>query len=161
MASEEPQRRESHAFIGVGQKFHVWGGFPGRNATVDTKLQTFNVVSQTWERPRDLRGSCPDGLYNMAVTSDGERGYTFGGTTWAIGSPSKVYYNNVYQFDPSTLERKELVFSNPARAPQRTSGSDMVFYDEKLVDYGGRTGSGAAAVQNLLYVFDLRTSEQQ
>ena len=161
MASKEPQRRESHAFIGAGQKLHIWGGFSGRSATVDTQLQTFDVFSQTWERPRNLRGSCPDGLYNMAVTSDGERGYTFGGTTLSNGSSDKVYYNTVYQFDPSTLGCKELVPRNPASAPQKTAGSDMVFYDQKLVIYGGRTGSGAATVQNVLCVFDLRTSEQR
>lgn len=163
MASKEPQRRESHAFIGVGQKLHIWGGFSGRNAStpVDAKVQTFDVVSQTWEPPRDIRGYCPNGLYNMAVTSDGEKGYTFGGTTWASGSPNKVYYNNVYEFDPATFECRELVARNAGRAPRNTAGSDMVFYDQKLVIYGGRTGSGASAVQDLLCVFDLRTSEEE
>lgn len=157
MASKEPQARESHAFVGAGQKLHIWGGFFGRHNAIDTKLQTFNVISQTWERPQELRGSCPDGLYNMAVTSDGESGYLFGGTTGV--SPKKIYYNSLHKFDPSTLQCKELVPKNPSRAPQKTAGSDMVFYDQKLVVYGGRTGSGAAAVQNYLSVFDLRTSE--
>ena len=153
MASREPLARIRHAAVRVGQKLYIWGGY-GRAAKVDTTtVESFDVLSGTWLQPNHLRGSLPDQLCGMAVTTDGVSAYSYGGRTGS--APNHTYYSTVYQIDPSTLECKELVPSNPSQAPKQTYGNGVVYFNQKLVVHGGQMDRDRTAK---LHVFDLRTS---
>ena len=151
----EPVPRYRHAAAGVGQKLYVWGG-SGHTAKVETtKIESFDVTSETWQQPQQLHGSLPDGLRGMTVTTDGENAYSFGGSTDT--SKNLVYYNALYQINLSTLQCKELVPEASSQAPQKKSNSTIVCFNEKLVVHGGRTSGGD--LTNELHVFDLKSSE--
>lgn len=88
MQPQPPQPRYGHAAVGIGRKLLVWGGRSGSTKIQSTTVESLNVASETWEQPLQLRGSLPDGLYGMAVASDGEIAYLFGGST------GSAYFNN-------------------------------------------------------------------
>ena len=146
--SREPQPRNWHAAFGVGSKHYLWGGcaFP---ATPITQIDTFDISLVKWQEPRHLQGSLPDSLWDMAVTSDEEHGYSFGG----INRFASI--NNVYEISPRTLQCKEI---QPASSysPPGTSHSAIICFNQKLVVYGGYTDRGRT---DHLYIFDLRKSE--
>ena len=73
MATREPLPRRDHAAVGIGSKLYVWGGYGGSSKIKTTALEIFDVTCATdWEQPQLLDGSnMPDGLWGMAVTSDG------------------------------------------------------------------------------------------
>lgn len=149
--SVQPAARRSHAAVGAGTKQYVWGGHPVSSTTT---LESFDILSLTWEKPKRLLGSLPDGLWDMAITSEGDTAYSFGGRTGSY--PACTYFNTLYQINLSTLECKELVPENPSQAPTKTACSGVVYFNGKLVVYGGYTGQERT---DELHVFDLRTSE--
>lgn len=152
--SREPHPRDSHAAVGIGQKLYVWGGYGGSAKIRTTTIERFDVCFETWEEPRQLQRSLPDGLSNMAVACDGERAFSFGGT---IGTyPNYTYLNTLYEINLSTLQCKELLPRTPSQAPKKLSGSRMVYFNHKLIVHGGRTPQGAT---DELHVFDLQTSK--
>ena len=148
IASEprEPEARAYHAAVVVDNIFLVWGG---RGVDETSTVETFDVSSAIWLEPRRLHGdTLPNGLYNMAVTSDKKRAYVFGGY-----SPStRQRYNQLFVIDLTSLECRELVPGSSSR-PSARQGSRMVCYGRKLVMYGGYTGPGA--VSDELHIFDL------
>lgn len=155
MATRLPLPRCSHAAVGVGSKLYVWGGYSSGSTLGTTALEVFDVPSMAWEQPQVLRGSdMPDGLRGMALTTDGETTYTFGGAT---GSHPYTYYNAMYQVTPSQHLCQEWQPTSPSSTvPEKASGSRMVQFQGKLVLQGGHTGQRRI---NELYVFDLKTSE--
>lgn len=154
MSLRQPQPRENHAAVGVGKKLFVWAGDCGSSKIQTTTVESFDVSSGTWEQPQRLHGSLPDGLYGMAVASDGENAYSFGGRS---GSHSKyTYYNTLYEINLSTFECNELVPRDLSFAPKKKKGSGMVLFESKLVIHGGYTGQDWT---DDLHVFDIRTSE--
>lgn len=153
--SRQLQPRRNHAAVGVGKKLYVWGGNTGDSTKIpSTTLENFDVSSLTWGQPQRLDGFLPDGLWGMAITSDGEDAYTFGGRTGSY--PKCTYFNTLYYVNPSTLQCRELVPGNPSQAPKKASGCRMVHFNGKLVVHGGYTGGGRT---DQLHVFDLKTSE--
>ena len=87
IASEprEPKARVHHAAVVVDNNMLVWGGF-GVDET--STVETFDVSSATWLEPRQLHGdTLPNGLYNMAVTSDKKKAYVIGGS-FKVPSPA-------------------------------------------------------------------------
>ena len=117
-------------------------------------VEKFDVPSETWQQPQELRGSLPDSLCAMAVARDSENAYFFGG---ASGSYSNYTFSNtLYQLNLSTLECKTLVPRNPSQAPVEQSGSGMVLFKDKLVVHGGYSRK---SLSNELYTFDLKNSE--
>ena len=153
MSSRRPEPTEGHATVSVGSKLHVWGGSLGSGSpkAPATTLETFDVSSRMWERPQKLQCSLPDGLMSMAVTADGGNAYFFGGRT----GPD-AYYNAVYRVNPSTLQCVELIPRNDP--PREKAGSNVVYFNQNLVIYGGRTVEKNGVTDELL-LFDLRTSE--
>lgn len=152
MASRLPLPRCSHAAVGIGRKLYVWGGYSSGSAIGTTALEVFDVPSVTWEEPGVLHGSdIPDGLRGMAVSTDGDTSYTFGGAT---GSHPYTYYNRLYQVSPSRRLCQEWQPTGPL--PEKASGSCMVQYQDKLVLQGGHAGQRRI---NELHVFDLKKSE--
>lgn len=117
-------------------------------------LETFDVLSETWQRPQELRGSPPDVLCAVAVAGDSESAYFFGGAS--VSHSKNTFFNTLYQLDLSTLECKELVPRNPSQAPMKQSNSGMVLFKDKLVVQGGYTGKDRS---NELHTFDLKKSE--
>ena len=106
-------------------------------------------------KPQQLHGSqLPDGLWDMAVTSDGEIAYTFGGRTGSY--PDCTYYNTLYQINLSTMKCTELVPRSGSNPPMKACGSRMIYFSGKLVVYGGYTGRDWT---DQLRVFDLRKGE--
>ena len=151
MSSREPQPRTCPAAVEFRQKLYIWGGH-GHPAKIQASIvETFDVPSETWQQPQDIRGSLPDHLWGMAVVRDNEYAYFFGGVSRS--SLNFTYFNTLYQLNLSTLECKELVPRNPSQAPVKQGGSGMVLFKDKLVVYGGKDRS------NELYTFDLKNSE--
>ena len=151
MSSREPQPRSNHAAIDFRQKLYVWGGSGSPAKIQASMVETFDVPSETWQQPQQLRGSLPDNLGAMAVAGDSESAYFFGGV-----SGSHSFSNTLYQLNLSTLECKELIPRNPSQAPVKQSGSGMVLFKDKLVVHGGYTGKDRS---NELHTFDLKNSE--
>ena len=150
--SRQPRPRRDHVAVGVGQKLYIWGGEGDSLRIQPTSVESFNVLFDTWERPQQLHGSLPGGLWDLAYTNEGQIAYTFG------GFDGSQLINTLYQIDLSTQNCKELVPVNPSRAPMKLCGSRMVYFNHQLVVYGGSRGQGLAKIDEL-HVFDLRTSE--
>ena len=143
--AREPKAREDHAAVVVDNNMLVWGG---RGVDETSTMETFDVSSATWLEPRQLHGdTLPNGLYDMAVTSDKKRAYVFGG----YSNSTRKYYNQLFVIDLTSLECRELVPGSSSR-PSARNGSRMVCYGRKLVMYGGRTDTG---VSDELHIFDL------
>lgn len=147
----------------MGHKLFVWGGDGGSPGIQTTTIESFDVTSEAWDPPRQLSCSLPNGLYGMAVTTDGESAFFFGGVTLNSRVPSSkpaserfTYSNTLYQVNLSTLQCKELVPKTPSHAPKGVSGGGMVCFNHRLVLYGGYTGRERV---DKVYVFDIRTSE--
>ena len=154
MATRQPLPRTRHAAVGIGSKLYVWGGDGCSSKIKTTALETFDVTSVQWEQPQLLNGSSvPDGLHDMAVTSDGETAYCCCGRA---GSYPYPYYNTVFEITPSQHLCKELQPTSPSLTPEKTSGSRVVRFHDKLILFGGFTGERRT---NELHVFDLRKSE--
>ena len=103
-------------------------------------METFDVPSETWQQPQELRCSLPDNLCAMAVARDNENAYFFGG---ASGTRLNVtYFNTLYQLNLSTLECKELVPRNPSQAHVKQSDSGMVLFKNKLYYSARRVHGG-------------------
>ena len=149
LRTAEPSARHSHAAVGCGGNLFVWGGSGGGGSVVSSSvMERFNVLSTSWEDRRQIRGqSLPDGLYAMAVASDGERAYCFGGFV-------DQHYNSLYVLDLSSMQCRQM--ATGGESPTARSHSAMVHYRRQLVVYGGYTGSRAS---DELFVFDLDTSE--
>ena len=138
--------RCGHAAVGVGQTLLVWGG----DGVEETSLvERFDVVSTTWRDARRLQGdSLPVGLRYMAVTSDGETGYVFGGD-YSGGRSDKLFAINL-----TSLECRELVPSpQSSYSPGPRIVSAMVYSEGRLVMYGGFRSNREVEV------FDLNKSE--
>ena len=147
----EPSARWGHAAVGCGSNMFVWGGEGGGSVVSSSVVELFNVQSTSWQEPRQLRGqSLPDGLYGMAVASDGERAYYFGGF---VGRGNQRC-NSLYVLDLSSMQCRQM--ATGGESPTARSNSAMVHYKRQLVVYGGSTGSGPS---DELFVFDLDTSE--
>lgn len=153
--TREPQPRSNHAAFGVGGKHFVWGGDVDSRSTKvhTTQIETFDISSWKWEEPQTLQGSLPDRLWGMAITTDGENVYSFGGHN------SSTRINTVYQISPSTLQFEELQPTGSSYCvPKGATGSRIVYFKEQLVVFGGYTGQ---AYTDDLYVFDLKKSESE
>ena len=151
MATRQPLPRNRHAAVGIGSKLYVWGGYDGFSKIKSTALETFDVTSVQWEQSQLLNGSSvPDGLHDMAVTSDGETAYC------CCGRTDSTYYNTVFEITPSQHLCKELQPTSPSLMPEKTSGSRVVQFQDKLILFGGSTGQ---RLTNELRVFDLKKSE--
>lgn len=104
-----------------------------------------------------MQGFLPDNLCNMAVASDGEIAYFFGGRS---GSRDKyTYTDSLCKLNLSTLQCTKLVARNHTHAPEKKSHSGMVYFNKALVIYGGSTAVTGHEQTDELHVFDLRTSE--
>ena len=152
MSFKEPQPRAVHAAVGVGQKLYIWGGVslpsPIQTATIDI----FDVPSLAWQQPQKLRGSqLPDGMRGMAVATNGENAYFFGGN-----DSNTVCFNTLFKVDLSTLLCTEIGDKTSSAAPKEKSFSSMLYFDQKLVIHGGCDDKDDT---DELHVFDLRTSE--
>lgn len=151
MSLRQPAARLGHAAVGVGSKLFIWAGFGGSGDVQASTLESFNVSSLTWEQPKQLNGSLPDGLRNAAVTSDGENFYSFGG-----GTPSGRI-NTLYKINPCTLLCRELLPNSLSYVPQKQYGCRSVCFKNKLVVYGGCTDQHRYTPDP--HVFDLDKSE--
>ena len=149
-STAEPQARYCHAAACVEGNMLIISGYGSVN---DALVETYHVPSMTWQEQRQLSGqSLPDNFYSMAVASDGERAYLFGGYT---GSGKRC--NTLYEVDLTSLECRALVPAADSLSPIARLGSRMVFSEQrKLVVYGGYTDAGPT---DELLVFDLDTSE--
>ena len=154
----EPSARYRHAAVGFGANLFVWGGDGGYSSLVPLSvIQRFDVFLATWNGQRQLRGQfLPDFLHSMAVASDGERAYFFGGL---VGGPrgSRRLSNALYVLDLSSLWCREIVAANTGESPSPRDDSAIVYYQRKLVIYGGNTRVGRASDE--LFIFDLDSSE--
>ena len=146
----DPSARYHHAAVGFGANLFVWGGNGGFSLPVPSSvIERFNILSVTWNGPRRLLGqSPPDLLDSMAVASDGERAYFFGG----LVEPRRLS-NALYVLDLSSLWCRKIV---AAKSPSPRSNSGILYYQRKLVMYGGDAGEGPS---DELFVFDLDSSE--
>ena len=133
MSSRQPQPRDRHAAVGFGQKLYIWEGDGGSSKIQNSAIDVFDLSSETWNESMKLRGSLPAGLQDVAVTTDGQCAYSFGGI-------SDSFLNAVYKVQLSTLQCIELPQKNCTHAPLKKCGSGVVYFNQKLVVYGGWTG---------------------
>ena len=153
MSCRQPQPRDRHAAFGIGQKLYVWAGDSGRPNIPTTVIESFDVFSETWQRPQWLRGDLPTSLWDMAIATDGENAYSFGG--WTYKPVGYDQYRKLYKINLSTLQCTELVPGYPSYTPNRTVGAAMVYFDQKLVLYGKWKDQDPTKI----HVFDLKTGE--
>ena len=146
--AKQPQPRYHHAAFGVGSKHFLWGGNPSL-AIQTAQIETFDVSSAKWQEPLLLKGSSPGSLYAMAVTTDGDSAYSFGGY---VGSTRT---NSIYEINTRTLECRH-VLPTSSYSPPGVAYSSILLYNEQLVACGGDTDKGRT---NDLYIFDLRKGE--
>ena len=148
----EPSARFYHAAVGAGQNMLLWAGDGGNGSAVPSSVvERFNVLTIAWQEPRQFDcQSFPSDLQRMAVTSDGEKAYFFGGWVGPGGCESR---NKLYALDLSSLLCEEVVPAEECPNPRANSG--MVHYRRKLVLYGGYTQGPS----DDLFVFDLDNSE--
>ena len=154
-STAEPPARYHHAAVGFGQSMFVCAG-TGSGLSAVPVLESFNVLSTTWQEPRQLRGRSPDSHQCMAVASDGRKAYWFGGGREGLPPLYNNYVNSLYSLDLSSLSCQK-VPTNSAESPTPRIGSAMVSYRRKLVIYGGRTSD--VSLSDEVFVFDLNTSE--
>ena len=148
----EPSARYRHAAVSFGRNMLVWGG--EGDSTVPSSVESYSVSPNVWQKPRKLRGqSLPNRLRHMAVASDGERAYFFGGWIDARGLQRRS--NALYVLDLSSRWCRELVAANAEESPSPRGFSAMVYRKRTLVLYGGDT----EIISDELFVFDLDTSE--
>ena len=146
----EPSARLFHAALAIGQNMFICAG--SGHGVESSVLHKFDVASTSWQEPRQLLNqTLPDGFCGMAVASDGENSYLFGGFV-GLRSCNKIYKINI------SLECKELV---PATSvgPTGRGHSGLVCANGTLISYGGYTGISDSAL-NDLFMFDLNTSER-
>lgn len=149
--ARQPTARVWHAAVGVGGKVFVWAGYNNSTTIQTTTVESFNVSALTWEQPRQLNGSLPDGLQKAAVTGDGENFYFFGGCT------RSGCINTLYEINPCTLLCRELLPRGPSDSPSKQEGSGCVYFKNKLVVYGGYTSK--EQYTDDVHIFDLDKSE--
>lgn len=151
MSSRQPQPRDDHAAVGVGQKLFVWGG-DGRSPKNQTRtVKIFDVPSMAWQQPENLRGSqVPDKCWDMAIATDGESAYSFGGST-----NKDTYFDTVFKVDLSTLLCEKLTTGESSSAPKKAQKGCMVYFNHKLIVHGGYSGEPTGQ----LHTFDLKTGE--
>jgi len=146
--AKQPKRRYYHAAFGVGSKHFLWGG-DGSPAIQTAQIEIFDVSSAKWQEPLSLKGSLPGSLYGMAVTTDGDSAYSFGGY---VGS---TLTNSIYEINTRTLECRHIIPTS-SYSPPGVAYSSILLYIEQLVACGGSTDEGRT---NDLYIFDLRKGE--
>jgi hypothetical protein len=94
-------------------------------------VEGFDVVSAIWRDPRRLHGDpLPPGLQGMAVTTDGEKGYVFGGYTGG------KRFDLLFSIDPTSLDCRELVPSaGSSSRPGARRDSAIVRHERRLVTW--------------------------
>ena len=153
---KQPHARRSHAAVSEEQNMLIWGGENRDGSLKTSTLEIFDVLSVVWQDPQQFRGQpLYDGHRGMAVASDGEKAYMFGGVTGPFGS--QTCCNTLYQFDLTSMECTILEPSTTAVSPSAAEGSRMVCANRKLVLYGGFTYANLPSDE--LFTFDLDTSE--
>ena len=123
---------------------YIWAG---RGCRTDV-VERLNLSTFTYEQRHLTNSSAPDGLYSMAVTWDESHGYTFGGYN------NGKRLNSIYCLDFSTLKCIEIVPATGSDTPSPRSASRMVYFNRKLVFYGGLTDDGSASSDLLLFDLD-------
>ena len=143
----------------------MWGGITTEySSPVDPSVvECFNVLSLSWEQPsRRLLNHkvIPAGYCKMAVASDGENSYLFGGSDIESVSAEDPF-NEIYEVHMPSLKCKKLV---PAADSDSlfTPGNALVCVNRTLISYGGVEVDSANPMPTLsekLFVFDLIKSE--
>ena len=152
----EPSARYHHGACSFGGNLLVWGGDGGTNSRVPLSVvEIFNITCTAWQEPRHIQGlSSHDFLRSMAVASDRERAYFFGGLSGPSGFED--YSNALHVMDLSSLRCREIVATNTEESPRPRSNSGMVYHRRQLILYGGNTRGGTS---DELFVFELDSSE--
>ena len=153
---DEPVARYKHAAVAVEQCMLVWGGQNRITPIQTSTVESFNLLSMTWEEPQQLRGQAfPENLSRMAVTYDEESVYWFGGLTGTYPS-QRLYSSTLHQIDLASLVCKPLVPAKGSVCPTPRANSHMVLQKRNLVLYGGVHGDH---VMDDLHTFDLDKSK--
>ena len=126
---------------------YIWAG---RGCRTDV-VERLNLSTFTYEQRHLTNSSAPDGLNGMAVTWDESHGYSFGGF-----DDRRKRLNSIYCLDFSTLKCIEIVPATGSDTPTPRSSCRMVYFNRKLVVYGGRTDDDSASD---LLLFDLDYSK--
>ena len=148
MSQREPQLRRYHAAFGVGSKHFLWGG-EGSPAIRTAQIEAFDISSAKWREPLLLKGSPPACLDGMAITTNGDSAFSFGGYNGSIRT------NSIYEINLRTLECRKILPTD-SYSPPVVAYSSILLYNEQLVVFGGFTDKGST---NDLHVFDLRKRE--
>ena len=163
----EPLPRCYHFAAGVEERLYIWGGrtedFSKRKAELESSVEIFDTHLESWDKIV-TKGSSPPGLYLGACASSGQYIYTYGG--WDGTS----LQGTLNQLDTQNYTWKQLS-PHINGGPMKKSGCGMVFYQTKLVLFGGctdvsptgHTQPGASYMDertNELHVFDLKEGEK-
>ena len=164
----EPLPRIGHFAAGAEERLYVLGGgtkdFHKIKSELESSVEIFNTHLETWDKIV-TKGSPPPGLYWGACASSGQYIYTYG------GSDGSSLQGTLNQLDTKTYKWK-LLSPHTNGGPMKKSGCKMVFYQTKLVLFGGYIGDsptghaqpGASYKDrktNELHVFDLKEGEKE
>lgn len=156
--ANEPPARVFHAALSLRQNMYVLAGQGGDGSSVEpSKVERFSVTSISWQQPCRLYNQClPVGYRCMAIASDGENSYMFGGFVGPRESRQRC--NTIYEINMISSKCRELIPATAATLPRVRSSCGMVCVNRRLVVYGGAVFDGIATDE--LFVFDLNTSEK-
>ena len=167
ISSYEPLPRVNHFAALAEERLFVWGGrtedFRKRKAELESSVEIFNIYLESWDKIV-TKESPPPGLYSGSCASSGQYIYTYGG--WN----GLARQGTLNCLDTRSYSWKQLS-PHTNGGPMKKTGCRMVFYQAKIVLFGGYVGDsptghtqpGATYKDgwtNELHVFDLNEGEE-
>ena len=164
----EPLLRVNHFAALAKDKLYVWGGitedFAKKRAELKSRVEIFDISLESWDKIA-AKGSPPPGLCEGACASSGQYIYTYGG-----GYDGESLQGTLNHLDTKTYTWKQLS-PHTNGGPMKKSRCGMVFYQNKLVLFGGYIGvpptghtqPGASYKDgrtNELHVFDMEEGKK-
>lgn len=141
----KPAPRWGHSAASVNGKLYVWGGclesLPKAHSSPEktqllSYIEVFDPQSRLWVQ-KHTSGTPPLGVYWNAYSSLGRSLFTFGGYC----GHGKCYHNSVHQLDVTSLCWREMMPTNPGKAPMKKWQCGMVAFtlegESLLCIFGG------------------------
>ena len=168
----EPPARSRHFAAPLRESLYIWGGESNRNDNLKVDFARFDPLSEQWTKfPIDGNSLTPPGLIDGACTSSDKSFYTYGGFSTSTRSPLT---GSLFEFNIQSANWTQLSAGNPQHSdcPTMKYGCKMVYYEGKLVLFGGCSGSDTygrfslvelptyqTGYTNELHLFDLNNSK--
>ena len=146
-----PNKRHGHASIYYNNKMVVFGGYTGSNVN---DVWEFDLTTNVWKYISPSTGTKPNGRrYHTSIYYNNKM-VVFGGST------DSSYKNDVWEFDLTDNSWNKINDgsgddANPPTAPNKRHAHTSIYYNNKMVVFGGYTGGGRV---NDVWEFNLTTN---